>query len=299
VRTPGRFIAGAPIVPRLLITALLVTVLAGCSTPTPEAPATSVPAVPRQHFDKAGDLESAIRAAMLQDKTATTSTTATVDVPGEASKVLPAEGTDGAQGAVSFAADTREVHAYYPVVFDKSDPALVEATVLATDSGYLKPPAAMGFDLPSGKPWAGPFQLAENTKGSRDQQMATLATVVTNAADPTYGFESELYGDSAAIIGVIDGDLDGVPVVKYSVSVDITRAAQRQKNARRKQVLQGHIDQGDTNTDITVWVDAGNHPLRVSSRSGKPTRITTVDIRYRDWGKPVTIGPPPTGETTP
>jgi hypothetical protein len=218
-----------------------------------------------------------------------------VTVPGAEPTTLP--GPEGAEGAVSFNADSREVHGFYPVIFEKAPPALAEATVLATDTGYLKPPAAMGFSLPSGKPWAGPFQLAENTKGSRDQQFALLATTITDAADPVYGFEAGLYGTDAAIIGVLDGDLDGTPVVKYSISVDITRAAEHQKNARRKQVLQGHLDQGETSTDITVWVDTDNRPLRVSSRSGKPARITTFDVRYRGWGTPVKIGPPPTAET--
>jgi hypothetical protein len=220
-----------------------------------------------------------------------------VTVPGEAPTILP--GQDPAAGAVSFGADMREVHAFYPVIFDKAAPALVEAIVLATDTGYLRPPAAMGFPLANGKPWAGPFQLGENSKGSRDQEMAMVANAVTKAADPTYGFDTALYGDDAAIIGVLDGDLDGVPVVKYSLAVDIARAAEHQKNARRKQVLEGHLQQGETSADITVWVDADNRPLRVSSRSGKPTRITTVDIRYRDWGVPVKIEPPPTTETTP
>ena len=291
----GRSAAGTVVV--ALLVPILITGLTACSSSPPPAPATSAPAVPKQHFAKAADLEGAIRAQMLHDKTATTSTTATVVVPGEDPKVLP--GPDGAQGAVSFGADSQEVHAFYPVVFDQGAPALVEATVLATDTGYLKPPAGMGFKLPAGKPWAGPFQLAENTKGSRDQQMALVANTITKAADPTYGFEGNLYGDDAAIIGVVDGDLDGVPVVKYSVSVDITKALEHQKNAKRKQVLQGHIDNGETSTDITLWVDADNRPLRVSSRSGKPARITTVDIRYRDWGTPVKIEAPPSTETTP
>jgi hypothetical protein len=282
-----------------VIVPALIGALAGCSSSTPSAPPTPAPNVPRHHFAKASELESAIKAQMLHDKTATTSTTATITVPGEAPTTLPGQGAPEAVGAVSFGADTREVHAYYPVVFEKGDPALVEATVLSTDTGYLKPPAGMGFSLPSSKPWAGPFQLAENTRGSRDQQMAVVATAVTKAADPTYGFDTRLYGEDAAIIGVVDGDLDGVPVVKYSISVDISRAAERQKDARRKQILQGHLEQGETSTDLTLWVDTDNRALRVSSRSGKPTRITTVDIRYRDWGRPVTIGPPPTAETTP
>jgi hypothetical protein len=284
--------------PGLIIAVLLAAVvLSGCSSSGTSVPQTTPPAVPKQHFAKASELESAIKAQMLRDKTATTSTTATVTVPGEDPTTLP--GPDGASGAVSFGADSQDVHAFYPVVFEKAAPALIEAIVLAADTGYLKPPSAMGFSLPSGRSWAGPFQLAENTKGSRNQQMALVATTITKAADPTYGFGAGLYGDDAAIIGVVDGDLDGVPVVKYSVSVDITKATEHQKNARRKQVLQGHLDQGETSTDITLWVDADNRPLRVSSRSGKPTRITSVDIRYRDWGKPVKIGPPPAGETTP
>lgn len=293
--------AGTPRAARLgipaLMTAALIAAMSGCSSSTPQAPASSPPAAPRQHFAKASELESAIKAQMLRDKTATTFTTATVTVPGKDPTILP--GPDGAQGAVSFGADSQEVHAFYPVIFDNDAPALVEATVLATDTGYLKPPAAMGFSLPSGKPWAGPFQLAENTKGSREQQMAVLATTITKAADPTYGFEANLYGDDAAIIGVVDGDLEGTPVVKYSISVDIARAAEHQKNARRKQILEGHLQQGENSTDITLWVDADNRALRVSSRSGKPARITTVDIRYRDWGTPVKIEPPPSTETTP
>lgn len=285
----------AGLVAGVLIVPALITGLTGCSS-SPAAPAIPAPAVPHEHFAKAADLEGAIRAQILHDKTATTSTTASVTVEGKDPTTLP--GPEGARGAVSFGADSKEVHAFYPVVFENADPALVEATVLATDTGYLKPPAAMGFKLPSTKPWAGPFQLAENTKGSRDQQLALLATTITDAADPAYGFEAGLYGTDAAIIGVIDGDLDGTPVVKYSISVDITRAVEHQKNSRRKQVLQSHLDQGETSTDITVWIDADNRPLRVSSRSGKPARITTVDVRYRDWGTPVKIDPPPTAETT-
>jgi hypothetical protein len=285
---PAGLITGALIIPAL------VTALAGCSKSSPTSTAVPPPPAPIQHFARAADLEGAIKTQILRDKTAATTTTATMSVPGAAPSELP-----GGEGAVSFTADGQEAHAFYPVIFEKSDPALLEATVLASDTGYLKPPASMGFKLPTGKPWAGPFQLGENTKGSRDQQMAVLATSVTKAADPTYGFDTELYGDDAAIIGVVDGDLDGVPVVKYSVSVDIARAEERQTNQRRKQILQGHLKQGETSTDITVWVDAGNRPLRVSSRSGQPARITTVDIRYRDWGKPVTIGPPPAAETTP
>jgi hypothetical protein len=292
----GALLDRALIVPVLIVPALIAA-LAGCSSPPPAGPPAPPPAVPTKHYAKAAELEGAIRAQMLHDKTATTTTTATVTVPGEEPTTLP--GPDGAQGAISFGADSQEVHAFYPVVFDKAAPALVEATVLATDTGYLKPPAAMGFSLAAGKPWAGPFQLAENTKGSRDQQMALVATTITKAADPTYGFEGNLYGGDAAIIGVVDGDLDGTPVVKYSVSVDIARAAEHQKNARRKQVLQNHLDQGETSTDITLWVDADNRPLRVSTRSGKPARVTAVDIRYRDWGTPVKIEPPPSTETTP
>jgi hypothetical protein len=89
-----------------------------------------------------------------------------------------------------------------------------------------------------------------------------------------------------------------MPVVKYSVYVDIARAADRQTNQRRKQILQGHLELGETSADITLWVDTGNRPLRVSTRSGEPPSITTVDIRYRNWGKPVSIGPPPPSETT-
>lgn len=275
--------------------AALLIVLAGavqgCSkTAVPPTP----PDGPMHHFARAAELEGAIGTQVLRDGTAATTTTASVGVPGaaEPTRLPPAE------GAVSFAVDGRAADAFYPVTFDGSAPALVEAIIVRADTGYLKPPAAMGFKLPKGKPWAGPFQLAENTKGSRDQQMALLATKVAMAADPTYGFGYDLYGEAAAIIGAVDGDLDGVPVVKYSVYVDIAKAAEKQSNKGRKQILQGYLDQGETGADITLWVEAGNRPLRVSTRSGRPPNITTIDIRYRGWGKPVLIDPPPPSETT-
>jgi hypothetical protein len=128
--------------------------------------------------------------------------------------------------------------------------------------------------------------------------MAAVATKIAKAADPTYGFGHDLYADAAALIGAVDGDLDGVPVVKYSIYVDIARAAEKQTNQRRKQTLQGYIDQGETGADITLWVDSDNRPLRVSTRSGKASSISTVDIRYRNWGKPAAIEPPPSTDTT-
>jgi hypothetical protein len=283
-------------VPVVVASVLLV---AGCSaTETPPgeraaAPNGQAPAAgPRYHFTRAADLESTIDAQVLKDKTAETTTTVT------------GTGTDGAavpmppgDGAVKFSEDEVSAHAFQLITEEGKAPAVLEAIVLP-DTAYVKPPASMGITTPEGKPWVGPIQLGETSRGSRDQKLAMQAARAANTADPTRAFSTTLYGDSAMISSAVDEDLDGVPTVKYTIQVDIARAAAKQSDARRKRTLQAYLDQGQETAEVTLWVNAENRPLRSSVRAGEAERAGTVDIVYRNWGQPVQIAAPPAAESS-
>jgi hypothetical protein len=276
--------------------AVLAALLAGCAGEPPPAaePTDGAPSGsgPGEHFTKIADLERGISTALRRDKTATTSTSATVFGPDGGSTPLPA-----GDGAVEFGSDGVAAHAFHPMTFDRAGPGLLEVIVLTTDTAYAKPPAGMGLSQPAGKPWIGPLQLAETVKGTRDQKLALLATRAARTTDPTRGFTADLYGAAAKIVEAVDEDLDGTPAVRYTIHVDVTRAVALQRDSRRKRTLQAYLDQGETSTDIGLWVDASSRPLRMTLRSVQDGRPRTVDIRYRDWGRAVDIAAPPAART--
>lgn len=284
--------------------ALLAGPLVGCGgeppPPTPAEPqpptesttAESPGSAPRRHFSRLADLEQAVAAQVRRHKTAATTTTATV--PGESGEPTPLPPADG---AVDFGTDGAAAHAYLPMVFDRAAAGLIEAIVLTNDTAYVKAPAGMGLKQPAGKPWTGPIQVAESFKGTAEQKLVVLATKAVRTADPTRGFTTDLFGDGARLVSALDEDLDGVPAVKYSIEVDVAKAAAQQDDPRRKRTLEGYVAQGETGNDITLWVGADDRPLRMSLRGGPAQRPTTVDIRYRDWGRPVRIDEPPAAQT--
>lgn len=273
-----------------LAAALLVGLLAGCGVES--APEGAGPEqAPRRHFSRLADLERAVTERVAAAKTAATSTSGTVPGPSGEVTALP-EG----DGAVEFGADGTAARAYLPVSGD-AEPGLLEAVVRTDDTAWVRAPAGFGQRRPAGKPWFGPIQLAETFAGTTEQKLAGLATRAVRAAEPTRAWRSDLYGGGAALISATDEDLDGVPVVKYRITVDIARAAAAQDDARRKRALLAYLKQGETTNEITLWVDGEHRPLRLEQRVGSKDRPTTVDIRYRDWGRPVSIDEPPAGQT--
>jgi hypothetical protein len=281
----------APATAALLAAGLLAGLLAGCSVSPDTAPSDAGEA-PRRHFSRLADLEKAVTARVAADKTAATSTSGTVPGPSGEAATLP-EG----DGAVEFGADGTAARAYLPMVSGDAAPGLLEAVVRTDDTAWVRTPAGFGSRRPADKPWFGPIQLAETFAGTTEQKLAVLATRAVRAAEPTRAWRSDLYGDGATLVSATDEDLDGVPVVKYRITVDIAKAAAGQDNARRKRALQEYLKQGETSNDVTLWVDTEHRPLRVEQRLGAKDRPTTVDIRYRDWGRPVSIDEPPADQT--
>ena len=203
----------------------------------------------------------------------------------------PPQSTSG-DATVSFAADgpTLEVR--------QSDQPLNESpgppfTLLVQPSRALLRPPAGTVAVPPGKSW---FKVRQDPANAALTKFNQIVQSLRDSADPTRALA--VLGDAAGITSATDDSLDGVPAVRYKISLDLTVAPQRQDNPAVVRALADAVANGGTSNDTTLWLDAADRPLRtVLSRTitaNDGTHSTYVmTVRYRDWGKPVTIPIPP------
>lgn len=167
----------------------------------------------------------------------------------------------------------------------------VELTlVVLPDQAYVKPPIEAGYPLPAGKSW---LRVQPNAPDPASQQFGQLVESVRANADPTQSFTQ--FGDAATIVQSAEETLDGVRTVRYQIRVDVAKAAAQERNAALKQELQQSVSSGMSTVDSSLWLDDHNRPLRVLLQQALPAGqgTYTVDARYREWGQPVLITPPP------
>jgi hypothetical protein len=163
--------------------------------------------------------------------------------------------------------------------------------IVLPDAVYLRLPPPRGENAPS-RPWV---RVDPHSPDPAAMRLATLATTLTESADPTrtlsrYPAATQIT-DSAA--DVIDGD----PAVRYTIVVDLAKAAAQQTDPATKAQLEQQVRAGLTQVTSTLWVDSVNHPVRSAVRQDLPG-IGTLAITgsYRDWGQPVRIDAPPAAQ---
>ncbi|WP_051579976.1 serine/threonine-protein kinase [Pseudonocardia acaciae] len=106
---------------------------------------------------------------------------------------------------------------------------------------------------------------------------------------------------AATLVDSADEQLDGVPTRRYTLRLD--RDATLQLKADPNWRPSGPLPPPDPASTITniVWLDAANRLVRFRAEHPSPAprqEPNTHETRYREWGQPVRIEPPPPNQIT-
>lgn len=276
----GGLVRRNPVLPVLLVAAVSVAALAGCSGGSPEAPAPpGAPAAdaPLPKYATLADLTAATTAQQKIDKTA--KITLTGGQSGPTPGGLTGDGSlriDETGGSIQI---TQRIQA------GGGTPQELELVVLPDDA-YLRPPGG----LPAGKTW---LRVKPNATDQVSTELNQMVQAIRDNADPTKSFAR--FGDAISIVSAVEDQLDGQRTMRYNLRVDLAKAAERQPDPVLKKGYQDSVQSGLTTLDYSLWVDAQNRQLRVLVDQPMPQNQGTysMDARYRDWGQPVQIDPPP------
>jgi hypothetical protein len=272
----------APLRPFTALLSAGAVLLAGCAGPPGPTPP------PLTTYTSLAQLGTATGNQMKSDRTAK------ITVTGGTSGGPTVASTTG-DGAISFDPVGPSMQLTERIQSAGSAPAELGIIVLP-DQAYVKPPADPSSPTAQGKPW---LRIQHDSADPVSQQFASLVQSVRANADPTQSFTQ--FGDAASIVGAAEDPLDGVRAIRYSIRVDVARAAAQEDDPALKQSLEQTVRNGMATVDSSLWLDAWNHPLRVLLRQQLPggAGVYTVDARYRDWGQPVRIDPPPADQVAP
>jgi hypothetical protein len=280
-RTPARrLLAG-------VVTALAVALVAGCSgasAPGAAAPAAaSDPNAPLPRYATPGELGAAAGGQQKADRTA--KITLTGGLTGQTAGAITGD------GALRFDDTGPSMQVTQRIQLGAGQPPLELGIVLLPDQAYVRPPGNTGaLVLPPGKTW---LRIVPNSTDPVTQQLAQMVQTIRDNADPTRAFSQ--FGDAVTIVRAVEEPLDGVRAMRYDLRVDIAKAAEKQTDPKTQQALRNTVQQGLTTLDYGLWLDGSNHILRFLLDQPLPQTQgkLTMDARYRDFGQPVQIDPPP------
>lgn len=263
----------ARLAPLLLGVCLLLVPLAGCAATPGRPPAGGTPGALPKYYD-ARALLTAVSARQRSDAGALTVLTGTLDGPGGRRSVT-------GEGAVRWVGDAVDVRFDQRVGPVGGTP---RTTGLVRTGGrtYLRVPGP-----PAGR-W---LEIGRHAVPPADHTDATLATNIAGMADPLAGVRR--YADASLVADAADESLDGVPTVRYTIVVDLVRAAAAETDPALRAQLENQVRGGLTRISTLIWVDADNRPVRARVRQELPG-AGTLDLvtGYRSWGARVVVDPP-------
>ncbi|GAA4034583.1 hypothetical protein GCM10022247_69760 [Allokutzneria multivorans] len=265
----------------------MLAALAACTTappPAPPAPASSVPTTTAPpapaKLGSATEFVTAVNEGMRSKKTA--AITAELQ-SGEG--ITPTKAT----GQVRFDGD------------DRVSTSTISATpegratiLLLAGENFIQSPntAKQNPD----KPWK---RLAPPGKYGETSADLVLATTAAEETHPT--LRIDWLRTSGTLEGAAEEVVDGVPTIRYTITVDLAKVLKSVASANNLQLkaqLEHDINSGKTSVKHEVWVQAGNVPLRWRTTAPgpdkKPLSSTTT---FQDWGKPVELTAPPADKT--
>lgn len=254
---------------------LVVVLAAGCSSTPP-------PSTAPAHFATITDLVTAVAERQRTDRTARLS--------------LRGELTGGAtlqftgEGVLRVLTDAVSVQ-YTQVVTQKGAAPQETGFIVLPDATYLRLPPARG-DKGTARPWV---RVDPRSTDPAEMRLAGLAATLTESADPTRTLSR--YPGATQITDAAADVIDGDPAVRYTIVVDLAKAAAQQPDPARRTQLKQQVRAGLTQVTSTLWVDSANHPVRSAVRQLLPG-IGTLAITgsYRAWGQPVQIDAPPAAQ---
>ena len=157
--------------------------------------------------------------------------------------------------------------------------------VVLPDAVYLLQPGQQKAK----RPWT---RVARASTDPDDQRLLALSATLVDSADPARTLSR--YADATSITAATDDVIEGDPAVRYTIVVDLAKAAAQQPDKAAQAQLEQQVKAGLTQLTSTLWVDRDSRPMRTVVNQELPG-IGTLSIMgsYRDWGRPVDIEAPP------
>jgi len=250
--------------------------LAGCSQTVQGVPAPVGAGGPvLAKYSTIEQLSTAIAARVTKDKTVqgtfstklTRGGTAQTEITGEAANRIDSAGT-------SAKISIRQTGG--PTDLDGN----FDAVALPTEF-YVKLPPAQAIE--PGKPWV---RATPNGTDPVSKAMGPALAQIQDASDP---LDNVTDAGATTIAGSTDEALDGTPAVRYVLRIDLTKGA---KDASTSETF---TKLGVRTLEPIVWLDGQDRLLRFELTVRSPAGVSTLEVsaRYRAWGEPVDITPPP------
>jgi hypothetical protein len=253
---------------------LTVAVLAGCAAAAPDDAA----ALPRYY--EIGDLIKAVAAQQRADQTARLSLRGEITGLG-AEEPIRFTG----DGVLRVAADAVSLK-FTQVVTRRGTPPQETGFVVLPDAVYLRLPHEAGKRRD--KPWV---RVNPSSSHSNDGVMASLAHTLAASAEPMSSLAR--YADATLVTDAVDDVVDGAPAVRYTIVVDLARAAMLEGDEKRRAQLEHQVRSGLSRVTSRLWLDAAGRPLRSDVRQELPgIGMLAITGSYREWGQPVEIAAP-------
>jgi hypothetical protein len=157
--------------------------------------------------------------------------------------------------------------------------------VVLPDAVYLLQPGQQK----ASRPWT---RVARDSTDPDDQRLLALSATLIDSADPARTLSR--YADATSISDAAADVIEGDPAVRYTIVVDLAKAAAQQPDQAARAQLEQQVAAGLTELTSTLWVDRDDRPMRTVVHQELPG-IGTLSIMgsYRDWGRPVDIEAPP------
>lgn len=147
-------------------------------------------------------------------------------------------------------------------------------------------PDSIRATLPPGKSW-----IAINPDTPSPLVTATLAAAVRQIrALPVF---TPLFDNSYRIVDAAPERLDGIPTYRYTLRRDLAKAAEHATDPAVRKSLQDAGGRGENAVESKLWVDAEDHPTRITVEQNTTSGRSLKESRFSDWGKQFRIDPPP------
>lgn len=256
---------------------LLLTGCGASEEGTADAGSTTAPSAAAPVQD-AGTSESTVLADVAKASSAAKTAKATITSSGAGQDVV-------GEGVFAFGTPAS---ASYNVSVDSDGQKQEIGLILVDGKVYLK----LG-DL--GQQQGGKTWVKVDPKGTDplSKSFATLADSLTDAGDVASSIKLLQAGATVKDLG--SESVDGVAATKYLITTDIAEALKTATGAT-KTGLQQLKDSSVTKVTATLWVDAQNLPVQYQQVSKAKGVEATTNVRYSDWGKPVSITAPPASQ---
>ncbi|SDY69409.1 hypothetical protein SAMN05421504_106413 [Amycolatopsis xylanica] len=279
---------------RVLMAGLVLLAIAGCDAPgqsaggvvqlSPTQPSSPPPVTHR--VGGAGSLVEAVTKAVLAK-----STYHFVVVPSDG-LLKPSEGDARVlrlAEPVKSVVDGLELASTVRTPLQQGRPLDELRLVTAQGESYAKLPAE--FEKQKGKPW---LPLPRNLDSELNNNLLEVHDSLAQAVTPT-----NYHLPIIAAGGFIHATAVEGQCVRHSVTVDLKQAAEKVESVYLKEEMQYALGSGGKTVEYELLVCRGDElaQLKMIVPVMSTGKVSTTEIRFSDWGKPVTIAAPPDAET--